>query len=123
MSAVLDERPILGVLPFWVDIVWIWAWSSVSGLIVWRVCRSLLNKGCAIFRIVIILYGACAIALWAVPFGSIILLKQGVCLPFIPSAFAVVASGVVVLFVQCSQKFPTSSEVSVQNLPKLDEIR
>ncbi|MDZ7961278.1 MAG: CHASE2 domain-containing protein [Aulosira sp. DedQUE10] len=104
VSAVLDKRPILRVLPFWVDIVWIWGWSSVSGLIVWRVCRSLLNKVCAIFAIAIILYGACAIALWADPFGSIILLKQGVWLPFIPSAFAVVASGVVVLLVQRIQK-------------------
>lgn len=123
LSAVLDKRPILGVLPFWVDIVWIWAWSSMSGLIVWRVRHSLLNKGCAMFAIAIILYGACAIALWAAPFGSIILLKQGVWLPFIPSAFAVLASGVVVLFIQRSQKFPTSSEVSMQNPPKLDETR
>ncbi|WGV25562.1 CHASE2 domain-containing protein [Halotia branconii] len=102
VSAVLDERPIIGVLPFWGDVVWIWAWSSMSGLIVWYVCRSLPNKGCAIFAIAIILYGACAIALWATPFGSIILLKQGLWLPFIPSAFAVVASGVIVLFVQRS---------------------
>lgn len=71
LSAVLDKRPILGVLPFWCDIFWIWGWSSVSGLIVWRVRHSLLNKGCAIFAIAIILYGACAIAL----------LKQGLCLP------------------------------------------
>ncbi|WP_372478241.1 CHASE2 domain-containing protein [Nostoc mirabile] len=97
VSAVLDRRPILGVLPFWCDIVWIWAWSSVSGLIVGCVCRSLLSKRCAIFVIIIILYGACAIALCAAPFGSIAVLKQGVWLPFIPSAFAVVASGVVVI--------------------------
>ncbi|NEQ19324.1 MAG: CHASE2 domain-containing protein [Microcoleus sp. SIO2G3] len=113
LSAVLDERPILGVLPFWGDIVWIWGWSSVSGLIVWCM-RSLSDKGCAMFAIVIILYGVCAIALCAAPFGSIALFKQGmVWLPFIPSAFAVLASGVVVLFVQRRQEFPTSLEASV----------
>ncbi|MBW4594887.1 MAG: CHASE2 domain-containing protein [Brasilonema angustatum HA4187-MV1] len=110
LSAVLDKRPILGVLPFWGDILWIWGWSSVSGLIVWRF-RSLSNKGCAMFAIVVVLYGVCAIALWAIPFGSIAIFKQGVWLPFIPSAFAVVASGVVVLFVQRYGEFfiPTHS--------------
>ncbi|MCC5636992.1 CHASE2 domain-containing protein [Nostoc sp. CHAB 5844] len=121
VSAVLDERPILGVLPFWGDIVWIWVWSSVSGLMVGCVCRSLLHQGCTIFAIAIILYGACAIALCAAPFGSIAVLKQGVWLPFIPSVFAVVASGVVVLFVQRHREFPTPLEGSVQNPRKLDE--
>jgi CHASE2 domain-containing sensor protein len=122
LSAVLDERPILGVLPFWGDIFWIWVWSSVSGLIVWRM-RSLSDKGCAMFAIVIILYGICAIALWAAPFGSIAILKQGVWLPFIPSVFGVVASGVVVLFIQRSREFPRLVEGSVQDPPKLDETR
>ncbi|WP_223280354.1 CHASE2 domain-containing protein [Nostoc sp. PA-18-2419] len=103
VSAVLDKRLILGVLPFWGDILWIWGWSSVSGLIVWCVRHSLLNQGCAMFVTVIILYGVCAIALWAAPFGSIAVLKQGLWLPFIPSAFAVVASGVVVVLIQRRQ--------------------
>ncbi|GAA6616165.1 CHASE2 domain-containing protein [Scytonema sp. NUACC26] len=108
LSAVLDERPILWVLPDWGDILWIWGWSSISGLIVWRV-RSLLNKGCAIVTTVIILYGVCAIALWAVPSGSI-----ATWLPFIPSAFAVVTSSVVVLFIQSRQEFPTSVYPSIK---------
>ncbi|MBP5976998.1 CHASE2 domain-containing protein [Brasilonema sp. CT11] len=123
LSAVLDKRPILGVLPFWGDILWIWGWSSVSGLIVWRVGRSLSDKGCAMFAIVVVLYAVCAIALWAIPFGSIAIFKQGVWLPFIPSAFVVVVSGVVVLFVQRRREFPTPLEVRVQNPPKLDETR
>jgi len=126
LSAVLDERPILGVLPFWGDIVWIWGWSSVCGLIVWRMRSrsarlplgaSLLDKGCAIFATVIILYGVCAfalggalpIALWAAPSGNIAILKQGVWLPFIPSTFAVVASGVVILFIQRRREFSTAT--------------
>lgn len=113
VSAVLDKRPILGILPFWGDIVWIWAWSCVSGLIVWCV-RSPLNKGCAIFAIVIISYGACAIALCAAPFGSITVLEQGLWLPFIPSAFAVVASDVVVLFVQRRREFFSTPQSLVE---------
>ncbi|MEH2361743.1 CHASE2 domain-containing protein [Nostoc sp.] len=97
LSAVLDQRPILWVLPYWGDILWICGWSVVESLIIWRV-RSLSNKGCAIFAIVVILYGVCAIAL----------LKQGLWLPFIPSGFAVVASGVVVVLIQRRQEFFTA---------------
>ncbi|MDZ7964577.1 MAG: CHASE2 domain-containing protein [Nostoc sp. DedSLP03] len=89
LSAVLDQRPIFWVLPYWGDILWICGWSVVGSLIIWWM-RSLLNKKYAIFVTVIILYGVCAIAL----------LKQGLWLPFIPSAFAVVASGVVIIFIQ-----------------------
>ncbi|MEH2324936.1 MAG: CHASE2 domain-containing protein [Nostoc sp.] len=89
LSAVLDQRPILWVLPYWGDILWICGWSVVGSLIIWRV-RSLSHKGYTIFVIVVTLYGVCAIAL----------LKQGLWLPFIPSAFGIVASGVVVIFIK-----------------------
>ncbi|MCC5614001.1 CHASE2 domain-containing protein [Nostoc sp. CHAB 5836] len=96
LSAVLDQRPILWVLPFWGDILWICGWSVVGSLIIWRI-RSLLHKRCTIFVTVVTLYGVCAIAL----------LKQGLWLPFIPSAFAVVASGVVIVLIQRRQEFFT----------------
>ncbi|MUG91174.1 CHASE2 domain-containing protein [Scytonema sp. UIC 10036] len=108
LSAVLDERPIFWVLPDWGDILWIWGWSSVSGLIVWNVRSrsarlslgaSLLNGGCAIVATVIVLYGVCAIALCATPSKGIALFPQGAWLPFLPTAFAVVTSSVVVLSV------------------------
>ncbi|MEH2046066.1 CHASE2 domain-containing protein [Nostoc sp.] len=103
LSAVLDQRPILWVLPYWGDILWICGWSVVGSLIIWRV-RSLSHKKCAIFVTVVILYGVCAIAL----------LKQGLWLPFIPSAFAVVASGVVVVLIQRRQEFFTISQPLVE---------
>ncbi|MCC5645880.1 CHASE2 domain-containing protein [Nostoc sp. CHAB 5824] len=103
LSAVLDQRPILWVLPFWGDILWICGWSVLGSLIVWRV-RSLSEKGCTIVAIVVILYGVCAIAL----------LKQGLWLPFIPSAFAVVASGVVVVLIQRRQEFFTIPQPLVE---------
>ncbi|MEH2422195.1 MAG: CHASE2 domain-containing protein [Nostoc sp.] len=103
LSAVLDKRPILWVLPWWGDILWIYGWSIVGSLIVWRV-RSLSDKGCAIFVTVVILYGVCAIAL----------LKQGLWIPFIPSAFGVVASSVVVIFIQNRRQFSTTSQSLVE---------
>lgn len=103
LSAVLDKRPILWVLPWWGDILWIYGSSVVGSLIVWRV-RSLSDKGCAIFVTVVILYGVCAIAL----------LKQGLWTPFIPSAFAVVASGVVVIFIQSRREFSTTPQSLVE---------
>ena len=89
LSAVLEERPIIWVLPFWVDIIWICGWSIVGSTIVWGV-HSRSGKGFAIVAIVVVLYGVCAIAL----------LQQGLWLPFIPSAFGVVVGGVVILSVQ-----------------------
>ncbi|MEH1816808.1 MAG: CHASE2 domain-containing protein [Nostoc sp.] len=103
LSAVLDKRPILWVLPYWGDILWICGWSVAGSLIIWWV-RSRLDKRCAIFVTVVILYGVCAIAL----------LKQGLWLPFIPSAFAVVAGGVVVVLIQRRQEFFTISQPLVE---------
>ena len=93
LSTVLDERPILWVLPSWGDIIWILAWSVIGSTIVCCV-RTPSHKGFTIAAIVIILYGVCAIAL----------LNQGLWIPFIPSAFGVIVGGIVVLFVQ----IPTS---------------
>jgi CHASE2 domain-containing sensor protein len=103
LSAVLDERPMFWAWPFWGDILWICAWSGGGSLIVWRV-SSLIEKRFAIVVIVFILYGVCAIALF----------HFGLWLPFIPSAFAVVVSGVVVLVIQRRQEFFTISRPSVE---------
>ncbi|MEH2256156.1 CHASE2 domain-containing protein [Nostoc sp.] len=103
LSAVLDQRPILGVLPYWGDILWICGWSVVGSLIIWRV-RLLSHKGCAIFVTVVILYGVCAIAL----------LKQGLWTPFIPSAFGVVVSGVFVIFIPSCQEFSATPQSLVE---------
>lgn len=97
LNAVLDQRPIIWVLPSWGDILWIWGWTVVGSMSVWGV-RSLSRKGCVIVGTVVVLYGVCAIAL----------LSQGLWIPFIPSAFAVVAGGVVVLFIQSRSKLISS---------------
>ena len=86
ISAVLDKRLILWVLPYWGDILWICGWSLIGGLIVWRIC-SRLGHLCAVVATTIVLYGVC----------TVILITQGAWVPFIPSAFAVIASGATVL--------------------------
>lgn len=86
LDAVLDNRPILWVLPFWGDIFWIYGWSLASGVIVWRLRQQ--YAGSAIITKIVILYGVCIFYIF----------QQGLWLPFVPSAVAVVASGFVVLF-------------------------
>ena len=82
ISAVLDQRAILWVLPYWGDILWIFGGSLISGLIIWRI-HSRLGQGCTIVATVIVLYGVCIV----------IISISGAWVPFIPSAFAVVATG------------------------------
>ncbi len=101
LNAVLEDRAIIWVLPFWADIIWICGWSLMGSLMIWRI-RSLSHQGFAIAAIQVFLYGTCAIAL----------LNQGLWLPFIPSAFGVVVGGVVVLFIQSRSKLiPSKMEL------------
>ncbi|MDD1425832.1 CHASE2 domain-containing protein [Dolichospermum sp. ST_sed9] len=85
ISAVLDQRVLLSVWTYWGDILWIFGWSLISGFIIWRI-DSRLGQGCAIVATVIVLYGTCIV----------ILSISGSWVPFIPSAFAVVVTGVVI---------------------------
>lgn len=89
LSAVLDGRPLIWVLPVWGEALWIWGWSFVGGILVWRL-QSPLKQGIAVSAALVILYGVC--------FG---MLTKGGWLPFVPSALALVAtSGVVVVYVR-----------------------
>ncbi|WP_234300812.1 CHASE2 domain-containing protein [Sphaerospermopsis aphanizomenoides] len=82
ISAVLDQRVLLWVLPFWGDILWIFGWSLISGLIIWRI-DSRIGQSCAIVATVIFLYGVC----------TVIISISGAWVPFVPSALAVVVTG------------------------------
>lgn len=91
LNAVLEDRAIIWVLPFWADIIWICGWSVVGSLMIVKI-SSLSHQGFAIAAKIVFLYGTCAV----------ILLSSGLWVPFIPSAFGVVVGSVVVLFVQNS---------------------
>jgi len=80
LSAVLDKRPLLWTWSWWGEVCWVWGWSLVGGLIVWRIHR----------RIYLVLAASAAIAvLCGVCFG---LLIEGGWVPLVPSALALVAT-------------------------------
>ena len=87
LSAVLDKRPLLWTWSKWGEVCWVWGWSLVGGLIVWRIHR----------RIYLVLAATAAIGvLYGVCFG---LLIEGGWVPLVPSALALVATcGSVIAF-------------------------
>ncbi|WP_051470276.1 CHASE2 domain-containing protein [Fischerella sp. PCC 9605] len=101
LSAALDKRPILWVLPYWGDILWIFGWSLAASLIVCR-NRSFVSKSCIIIATVFILYGVCLVKIFV----------PGLWVPFIPSAFAVVTSSTVMLL---ADKKMNDNYLNIQN--------
>ncbi|MEH1941801.1 MAG: CHASE2 domain-containing protein [Nostoc sp.] len=80
LSAVQDGRPLLRVWSLWIEIVWIWGWSLVGGVLAWRKL-SLPWLALAVSITSSILYIVC--------FG---LLISGAWVPFIPSALSLIAT-------------------------------
>ncbi|HBB36240.1 MAG TPA: adenylate cyclase [Cyanobacteria bacterium UBA8803] len=83
VSAVEDRRSLLGFLPDWVDVFYVWVWSLVGGAIAWRFLSSPLSLGLAVGVAIMSLNGI----------GLLLLVTNGALLPVVPSALAVVASG------------------------------
>ncbi|HEY9650446.1 MAG TPA: CHASE2 domain-containing protein, partial [Coleofasciculaceae cyanobacterium] len=86
LSAVLDERPLIWVLPQWGGFQWgdtlfIFTGSLVGGLLAWRL-RSLLYLALASGFSILVLHQLC-----------LIILIQGGWLPLIPSALSLVVTG------------------------------
>jgi CHASE2 domain-containing sensor protein len=80
LSAVLDGRPLLTILPPWGDILWIWGWSGVAGILAWRL-NSPIHVAIASAMALVILYGGCYY-----------LFTQGIWIPLVPSALAIVGT-------------------------------
>jgi CHASE2 domain-containing sensor protein len=94
LSAVLDNRPLLWVLPEWGEVLWISGWSLIGGLIALELrSKPRIVLGLATAGILGTLYGLC--------FG---LLIQGGWMPVVPSAVALVTTGVTVAAYTASQK-------------------
>ncbi|MEH2372824.1 CHASE2 domain-containing protein [Nostoc sp.] len=79
LSAVQDGRPLLRVWSLWVEVVWIWGWSLVGGVLVWRKLS---------FPWLILAVSISFSVLYLVCFG---LLISGAWVPFVPSALSLVA--------------------------------
>lgn len=80
LSAVQDGRPLLRVWSLWVEVVWIWGWSLVGGVLAWR-RLSLPWLALAV--------GVTSSVLYIVCFS---LLISGAWVPFVPSALSLVAT-------------------------------
>ena len=84
LSAVLDGRPLLWVWSEWGEVLWIWGWSLVGGLLAWRF-NVVLRSGLVAIALVV-LYGLC-----------FSLLTQGGWVPLVPSALALVCTSLSVV--------------------------
>ncbi|MEH2286835.1 CHASE2 domain-containing protein [Nostoc sp.] len=82
LSAVLDKRPLLWVLPAWGEILGICGTSLVAGILA-VYSRSLLKLAIVISAELLILYGCC-----------FILLLHGGWMPFLPSALGLIITGI-----------------------------
>jgi CHASE2 domain-containing sensor protein len=85
LSAVLDERPLLWVLPTWGEWIWIWVASGVAGIMVWRWRHSVYGRLVTVGAIAV-LYVAC--------FGVLIV---GGWMPLVPSALALIFTGSLII--------------------------
>jgi CHASE2 domain-containing sensor protein/class 3 adenylate cyclase len=77
LSAVLNQRPTLWVLPMWGDCLWIWAWGSVGGLIVLlipRLLKALVGLGLASIALFVISLSILTYGGWLTLAPAIILL-------------------------------------------------
>lgn len=82
VSAVKDGRPLLSVLPVWGEILWVWSWASVGGVIAWR-----FGKG---IYLVLAVGGAVCVLYVA---SCLMLFYQGLWIPLIPSALVLIFTG------------------------------
>ncbi|MEH1999950.1 MAG: CHASE2 domain-containing protein [Nostoc sp.] len=80
LAAVQDGRPLLRVWSLWVEVVWIWGWSLVGGVLAWRKLS---------FPWLALAVSITSSVLYIVCFG---LLISGAWVPFIPSALSLLAT-------------------------------
>lgn len=85
LSAVLDNRPLLRVLPKWIEFLWIGCWSTIGCLITWRFQSK--------WYLVIVLT-TCYVFLYSF---CLLFLLQGLWIPFIPAVFAFSGSTLIVI--------------------------
>lgn len=109
LSAFLDKRPLLWVWPQWGEVLWVWGWSFVGGVLAWCF-RSLQSLGLAVGVTLGVLYGLC-----------FCLMTQGGWVPLVPSALALVTTGgrVIAYFRFQTQRQQLNSVVCNHDLDKV----
>ncbi|MDJ0734864.1 MAG: CHASE2 domain-containing protein [Nostocaceae cyanobacterium] len=86
VSAVKDGRPLLSVLPIWGEILWVWSWGLVGGVIIWRFRKRI--------YLVLASFGAISILYFVSYF---LFFSQGVLIPLIPSALVLIFTGSIIV--------------------------
>ena len=84
LSAVEDRRALLWVLPLWIELFWVGAWSLVGGFVTMYFLSSPIRLGLTGTVTLLSLNGICLI----------LLVTTGCVLPLIPSSLALVTTGV-----------------------------
>ncbi|MCC5648398.1 CHASE2 domain-containing protein [Nostoc sp. XA013] len=100
VSAVIDGRPLISVLPVWGEVLWIWSWSVVGGAIGYAGLQAIAPSDRS--RPYLVLAGGGILALLYV--FCLILFYQGIWVPLVPSALVLVASGGTVAIYLFSQQ-------------------
>ncbi|GBE91187.1 CHASE2 domain-containing protein [Nostoc cycadae] len=93
ISAVLDKRPLLTVWPFGWEILWIWGWSVVGGLLVWQWRR---------LPLLALALGITSGILYLLCFS---LLICGIWVPFVPSALLLIGTASTISIQNCTSDF------------------
>jgi len=89
VSAVMDGRPLISVLPVWGEVLWVWSWSVVGGAfaVAGSVAIALSDRS----RLYLVLAGGGVLGVLYV--FCLILFYQGIWVPLVPSALVLVATG------------------------------
>nr|WP_242022579.1 CHASE2 domain-containing protein [Trichocoleus sp. FACHB-90] len=93
LSAVLDGRTPIRFLPQWGEVLWVWGWSLVGGVLAWHF-RARIYLGLTLGITLGVMCGLCYY-----------LLIRGYWVPLIPSALALVATGGSVIAYSASQTY------------------
>ena len=100
VSAVMDGRPLISVLPVWGEVLWVWSWSVVGGAI--GIAGSVAIAPSDRSRLYLILAGGGVLGVLYV--FCLILFYQGIWVPLVPSALVLVATGGTVAIYLFSQQ-------------------
>ncbi|MFN6527822.1 CHASE2 domain-containing protein [Nostoc sp. ChiSLP03a] len=116
VSAAIDGRPLISVLPVWVEALWIWSWSVVGGAIGYAVSQTVTWR----YRSRLYLLVTGGGVLGGLYILCLIFFYQGIWVPLVPSMLVLVLTGSTVaiyLSTQQGQPLPygTLREQGIQN--------
>ncbi|MBW4564524.1 MAG: CHASE2 domain-containing protein [Mojavia pulchra JT2-VF2] len=87
LSAVLDGRTLLWVWPIWGEVLWIFYWSIIGGIVAWHI-RNLLLLGLMGISVIVLISAI-----------SFVMLLKGIWIPLITAVLTLVVTGTSVLLV------------------------